>query len=376
MNLKISKWINGGLCIAYLDGKTVFVERAIPDETVECKEIGKKSEFILYEVTKVLEASETRVESDCPVYEKCGGCTFRHITYNSELDLKINLLKQELIHKKIIDKDEPLDIKIHSASPNNYRNNVQFKFKNNKLGFYKTDSNDIVEIPETGCNNLSIELNQIASKIKSGEIKYNGEGKYRNFDNQLYLYSKEESEFQIDKLKIKIPPNGFFQINQYLIPDWLNEISNLASGTERKALELFSGSGLISLYIANKFDSIVCYESDSNSVRYGEKNANLNQITNCKFYKKDLYKLSIDENHLNLKYWIVNPPRAGLGTLLTEKIRKHKPEKILYSSCNYITLIKDITAIKDIYKIESISIFDFFPRTPYFETLVLLSGSI
>ncbi len=87
----------------------------------------------------------------------------------------------------------------------------------------------------------------------------------------------------------------------------------------------------------------------------------------------DLYKKKPEDKYLQTDFWIANPPRAGLGNVLLEQVKHYKPNYFLYSSCNYSTLVRDLKYFMEInYTIDSIEIFDFFPRTPYFETLVML----
>jgi 23S rRNA (uracil747-C5)-methyltransferase len=72
---------------------------------------------------------------------------------------------------------------------------------------------------------------------------------------------------------------------------------------------------------------------------------------------------------------IVNPPRRGLGQELCMLLSEYSPKYILYSSCNPITLAKDLTIING-YQIEKIQLFDMFPHTNHYEVLVLLKYQI
>ncbi|MCB1179378.1 MAG: class I SAM-dependent RNA methyltransferase, partial [Leptospiraceae bacterium] len=87
----------------------------------------------------------------------------------------------------------------------------------------------------------------------------------------------------------------------------------------------------------------------------------------------DLFQKEMPDRFSNDYLWIANPPRAGLGKLVMNKVSKIKPKQFIYSSCNYNTLVRDLIIFSKIgYKITFLEIFDFFPRTPYFETLVKL----
>lgn len=368
ITLRAEKWVNNGYCLAHLDGETYFVTGAIPGELIECEPVSITKKFKQVKVVRVLEPSPERISSDCGIFLLCGGCSFRHISYTTELELKKNLFASEYNHKFPTVAINSEFIKMLSAQETEYRNNVQFKIQNGKKGFFQVGSNDLVEFPKEGCKNLPNELNDFISKYKPSSQK---EGKLRLTDTVID-YSKADSEFVFGNKKIKVPRDGFFQINRFLTLTWLEDIIQFLPEDNLDILELFSGSGLISLFIAAYTKSVIGYELENTAVEYSKQNAKANQISNVEFYIRNLYQERISTKHLNRPLWIMNPPRNGLGNLIIEQIQNHKPRHILYSSCNYITLIQDLKKIPPNYKLLKATIADFFPRTPYFETLILL----
>ncbi len=364
MRIKAEKWVNNGLCIGYHNNETYFISGAIPGEEVICQLVKSTSRLKLLQVITTVHPSDLRIQPDCDAFLSCGGCQFRHINYSEELRLKEKLLRQELNFAG--------EIKIKSGNSVGYRNNVQLKSENGSYGFFKSGSNELVEFPQNGCQNLSPALNSyILTNIK----KFHGkEIKLRQGDTQITEYSEKESTIRVGENVFKIPPNGFFQINRLLIPDWINEIKSLLPETKVDFLELFSGCGLISVSIADRILSATCMEMDNQSVAYSKMNAKNNKKSNLSFVRKDLYS-SQDSNlkSFSVKYWIANPPRNGLGSKLISSFQKIMPELLIYSSCNYVTLGHDLKKISSFgYKITGLSLFDFFPRTHYFETLVKL----
>lgn len=366
--LRAERWVNDGYCIGFLDGETYFILGAIPKELVKCNVIRTSNKIKEVIVTEVLEKSSDRIQSDCEIFLACGGCSFRHISYSKELEVKKNLLTGEFNHKlpQYANSLDRLDV--ISGDERGYRNNVQIKIKNKQKGFFKINSNDLVKLPSNGCLNLPAELNEFIKKI---HIENERELKLR-YTNEIAFYDRLETNFEINSLRIKIAPNGFFQINRFLIEKWLKLISQLIPRENFSILELFSGSGLISLYIASQCKNLVGYEMEKNAVQYATQNSKTNQIQNLSFFAKNLYKEKISLKHLESPIWIVNPPRNGLGNLILEQINESLPELLLYSSCNYITLVQDVKKIAKNYSLIEIHLLDFFPRTPYFETLTLL----
>lgn len=359
--LSPEKWVHGGYTIAHKEGKTYFIKGALPQEEVECEILKENSKVVHARVVRVIQPSKERIPSDCVIFPECGGCSFRHIPYEREIELKKILLLEEWQRRSIL---FVKDVSVTYEKSEHYRNNFQIKLQNQKLGFYKDFSNEIVEIPKTGCKNLTHNLNQI---LNSTEIQQSL--KWRDL-NEVYPYDKQDGEYSFEGLIFKVPQNSFFQVNSFLIPLWLKEIRNLIP-KGAKVLELFCGCGLISVTISESCKSLLGLEVEESAVRYATMNSKLNSRKNLRFVRLDLYKTKIP--YSNFDFLVCNPPRSGLGKKVLEWISERQPRNILYSSCNYLTLTYDLKEIlKNGYKLEHVQIFDFFPRTPYFETLVLL----
>ena len=370
ITLRVEKWVNDGFTLGFYDNSPVFVLGAIPGETVVCDLFEVTSKYSKGSVNKVIDPSPLRREAPCDIYLECGGCTFQHIDYTEEKIIKENLLKNDIIFNKLVDINDSIlnSIPFRSEEEYAYRNNVQVKNKNGMNGFYKVKSNQLVPFPESGCLLLDKELNQY---IKNFPSKIPLDGKIRKDSKGIKKYGSEISVFQIKDITYEIPENGFFQINQFLVEAWLEKIKSL-SGVDNQILELFCGAGVISCFLSQNQTQIHGIELSHQSIQYAKQNAKKNSLSNLTFEKKDLYR---DDIHFNPKMdfiCIANPPRAGLGKIVKKYIKNIKPKKIIYSSCNYTTLIPDLKDLIGLYKIQSIEIFDFFPKTPYFETLVVL----
>jgi len=370
ITLRVEKWVNDGFTLGFYDKSPVFVLGAIPGETVVCDLFEVTSKYSKGSVYKVIDPSPLRRQAPCDIYLECGGCTFQHLDYSEEKIIKENLLKNDIIFNKLVDINSSIlkSTPFYSEDEYAYRNNVQVKNKNGMNGFYRFKSNQLIPFPESGCLLLDKELNQY---IKNFSNKIPIDGKIRKDSKGLKKYGSEISVFQIKDVTYEIPENGFFQINQFLVVAWLEKIKSL-SGLESQILEFFCGAGVISCFLSKNHSQIHGYELSHQSIQFAKQNAKKNSLSNLTFEKKDLFR---DDIHFNPKtdfICIANPPRAGLGKNVKKFIKISKPKKIIYSSCNYTTLIPDLKDLIGLYEIQSIEIFDFFPKTPYFETLVVL----
>ena len=144
--LTIESVSNEGNGIGHLEGMVVFVPYTAVGDIVKVKIIKIKKDYLYARVEGIIVASKTRIKTDCPSYGQCGGCNFRHITYEEELRLKQEYVTSVL--KRI--GNIVCEVKPIVASPydNHYRNKVQLPVFNNddslSTGFFAKRSHRVV----------------------------------------------------------------------------------------------------------------------------------------------------------------------------------------------------------------------------------------
>lgn len=111
--------------VGRIDNFTVFVNGALPDETVKVKIIEIKKSYAVGKLLEVLEKSSDRVEPLCPIYEKCGGCQLQHMSYEGQLEVKRQQVK-DAIERIGHQKNLPVLPTLGAENPWNYRNKVAF----------------------------------------------------------------------------------------------------------------------------------------------------------------------------------------------------------------------------------------------------------
>ncbi|EMO88014.1 methyltransferase domain protein [Leptospira noguchii str. 2001034031] len=384
--LKPRSWVNLGYSIANSEGETFFLKNAIPGETVDALFFKKSGSLFWGTVSKIHEVSSERISSDCSIFPRCGGCSYRHVSYKKELEIKKFLLQETLerfLSKKHIQIPE---IEILSGDPSGYRNTAQIQlgFAGNKrlAGFYEEFSHSIVNLPEEGCKNLPQEMNSAFAEFLKQESKQISKLKTLSFrleGTKIISYKKKSVSFseniripELKKIVWEVPAGGFLQVNRYLIAPWLEKIFELVPNNQNRILELYCGSGLIAIALEPKAKSWSGYEISSDCIEQAKKNVLQNGISSCNFKKLDLNIDSIDSTDLlNSSFWIMNPPRAGLSKKVLQILIETRPNGFLYSSCNHSTLIRDLSLFlnKD-YKLSNVTLVDFFPRTKHFEVIV------
>ncbi|NCN10483.1 MAG: class I SAM-dependent RNA methyltransferase [Leptospira sp.] len=358
LELTPEKWVDKGYTIAHHLGRVVFLRAGIPN---------RKGRFTIEKLTsKLIFASDYSIKSDCEVFSKCGGCSYRHISYEEEITLKTNELSKSLS----IELDT---IEVIKADPEGYRNNVQWKISQKNIGLYKSFSNEIVNLRQIGCKNLDPSLKYPPINILNSNLK---DLKIRLSNSIPIDYAKEETILEIGKFQIRIPRNGFMQTNQFLIKPWLEKIKSfLPENQTNHILEFYCGAGLIGIYGKDKISSLEGFEMVESSIQYARKNAKANKVELYEYKTVDLGKMSPKIVKGKQNIWIMNPPRAGLSEKLRAMISHFKPKEIIYSSCDAMTLARDLRFIRNFnseYNLEKTVLFDFFPRTPHYEVLIHL----
>ena len=88
IELEITGFSSEGSGVGHHDGQAVFVQGAATGDTVECLIIKAKKNYAIGKLQNVLKASPDRIIPDCPVFPRCGGCQYRHISYEAEAAIK------------------------------------------------------------------------------------------------------------------------------------------------------------------------------------------------------------------------------------------------------------------------------------------------
>ncbi|MCG6150974.1 class I SAM-dependent RNA methyltransferase [Leptospira bandrabouensis] len=366
LRIKLEKWVNGGFCITHHEGHAVFVEGGIPGETVDINlyKTGTKEWFGT--VSEVIEPAVSRIPSDCPVFLECGGCSYRHITYQDEIQIKKTLLEAMFSEWKG-------KLEVVTGLANEYRNNVQWQSNGKEIGYFSKKSHRIVNESQFVCKTIDKRLlwAEIPLGIKKSVTKQKSI-QLRLSSKSVVNYERDQTEISIFNTKLKVPERGFFQINRFLLEPWLEKIKSLLPDSAQ-ILELFCGCGTIGISIREKIASLYGMESHEKSIRYARENAKSNNALQFEYEVSDLYQKHLPKHTAKYPIWVVNPPRAGLSEGIITSASLFSPKQIVYSSCNPSTLRRDVTRLEKLgYRLEYLGLFDFFPRTQHYEVLVSL----
>lgn len=399
----INKIDHFGRGISTLYNKTVFVENALPTEEVKINITNNKKNYFEANVCEYLKKSNDRVEPLCPYFELCGGCNIMHMNYDKQLSFKRNKVI-EIMDKFAKINSEKIK-EIVKTDEFYYRNKITLQVSK-KIGLYKKSSYEIVNIDKCyicnesinkiikKLNDLKLEnINQIIirSSLKTNEVMivfciYNKiDEKYlvdnlkslatsivkRYKNDEKVLYGKSYITEKIGDYSFIISADSFFQVNTLGMEKLYGVVKKyLEPNKNMNVLDLYCGTGTIGIYISDSVKEVSGVEINKSAVKDAIKNAALNDINNIKFVCSDVK--DVIKKYKNIDAVIVDPPRAGLSKEAIENLINLNASKIVYVSCDAVTLARDINILKDFYDLIEITPVDMFPDTYHIECVSIL----
>lgn len=168
-----------------------------------------------------------------------------------------------------------------------------------------------------------------------------------------------------------LTPTAFVQTNMGVAEELYQTARDWIQETKAKTfLELFCGQGAFSFFASDVVEKGLGVEINSDAVVRANRTAEKLGLAHLTFIAKDAGAVEREIENFSPDLLLVNPPRRGMGESL-EIIRRQKPKYLLYSSCSHETLTSDAEKLKVDYDVLKAQIFDMFPHTQHFETLVL-----
>jgi 23S rRNA (uracil1939-C5)-methyltransferase len=187
-------------------------------------------------------------------------------------------------------------------------------------------------------------------------------------EEEYLLYGQRSLLERIDNYEFEISANSFFQTNPLQAENLYKIIQKYVGNTNNTIWDLYSGTGIIALFLARQSKNIIGFEIVPGSVKDAYENCHKNGITNCHFVKGDIRK-----NLAGLPYqpdvMVCDPPRSGMHPEVIEMMIKIRPPRIVYVSCNPTTMARDIKPLIRYYDLKEIQPIDMFPHTYHIESV-------
>jgi len=338
----------GGRGVGRVDGVACFVPGVIEKEKVRVKIAKVKSRMMEAWLLEVLEPSPYRVEPPCPVFLKCGGCSYQHIDYPHQLQIKETQLREALRRLGGLSEPPVLPM-IASPEPYAYRNRIAVHVRDGNVGFYAEGSNRV--IPVKKCLIASPEV----------DLGFQDLLKERPRDGDYLIGEKKRY-------------GGFRQVN--------NAVAEILKETVREAVrpsdeatpiagllvDAYCGAGFFAHELQELFTKVIGIERSIASVAMASRQAAENE----EYIAGDV-ELKLGEalgaGKSEETVLLLDPPSEGLAELAMEAILQNPPARIVYVSCNPATLARDAKRLAGNYRLVQVTPLDMFPQTAEIESV-------
>lgn len=427
----------GGMGVARIDGRVVFVHGALRGEKCRVLILKTLKSVAFAKVLEVIEPSSERITPDCPYFPRCGGCTYRHIRYEEELRLKKQRVQDNL--SRIGGSDVTVEEILGARDTLRYRNKAQYPVsKDGTVGFYRARTHEVIECEH--CLLVKPEADAAAEALReymqSCRVAGYDEKTGRGLVRHLYIRSNAAGESLVcvlvngDKLpkedrlvtllrdacpkctgivlgtntkkgnvilgdryrtlwgsdrledtlcgktfRLSVP--SFYQVNRIQAERLYAKAIEFAGLTgQETVLDLYCGAGTITLALSDHAKKVLGAEIVPEAIDDARENAARNGVKNAEFFCGDASDVAKKLARENLRPDVitVDPPRKGLAADVVEIIAEMQPGRVVYVSCDSATMARDVKRLADLgYTAQRACAVDMFPRADHVETICLLS---
>jgi 23S rRNA (uracil1939-C5)-methyltransferase len=421
-----------GRGVAHVDGKTIFIDGALPNEKVTFQSYLAKPSYEVANVVEVLKQSNQRVTPKCVHFGKCGGCKLQHLDFAAQVAAKQRLLENDLWHIGKVKAENMLPPLYGPTWGYRHKARLSVKYVEKKqrvlVGFnekatrFVADMNSCeVLVPEVSAliEPLQQMILQLSLKDKIPQIELavgepvedkpvivlilrimdpltpQDEALLKSFADahavQVWTQTKgpdtikpfypldgEQLQYSLPEFALTYPfkPNEFTQVNPQINQVMIRRAMQLlAPQVDEKIADFFCGIGNFTLPIARSGAQVLGLEGLDNLVERANESAQLNSINNVRFGVSDLFKMT-PETLTGLGHfdkWLIDPPRDGAYELVKSLDFMNNPQRIVYVSCSPATLARDAGVLVNEkgYLLKAAGVINMFPHTAHVESIAL-----
>jgi 23S rRNA (uracil1939-C5)-methyltransferase len=425
-----------GQGVARRDGKTVFVEEALPGEEVRCVYTTRRSRRDEARTVEVLQAAPERVEPRCAHFGVCGGCALQHLQPDGQLAVKQRWLLDSLTH---IGKVQPAQVLEPMIGPlwgyrRRARLGVKYVAKKGRVlvGFRERQSPYIADLRRCEVldervggllEELAALIDGLSIRDRLPQIEVAGGDAVMGLNFRVLTPPSETDLAQLQafgerqgftlylqpggpdsvrlldpsplapvppgergRLSYRLPdfdlnlefqPWHFIQVNAAINRQLVQRACELLElEPDSRVLDLFCGLGNFTLALARQAREVVGVEGDASLVEWARRNAALNGVANARFHAADLTADLAGQPWMPGGYdrVLLDPPRSGALEMMP-RIAALGARRVVYVSCHPATLARDVGELvhRFGYRLDSAGVLDMFPHTAHVESIAVLT---
>jgi len=437
VELVIDSLAYGGAGVARYRGLVILVDGGVPGDRVMAQLTQRPRNFARARVVQILSPSPLRQTPLCTHFGECGGCVYQHVDYRAQLEAKRSQVV-DLLERVGGFQNPPVGAAVGSALPLRYRNRMSYAVALRRGGGpglrRRQNARSILEVPDCllpreaiqeayrrildDVRRLCPRARPLRMEIQAGEEATRPvvllRGRSRPPKELLHLASRwvapggplagvlwahgpaarlrngastrvrliagqDQTREQMGPYRFRIPVGSFFQAHSVLAAHLFGEVARRCLGLTGGILELFSGVGALSLFLAAGGEPLVTVEADLRAVQAARENARSNGIAGIQFVATEVARVLWRFEREGRKFGavVLDPPRTGLSPEVAARVTSLATGKILYLSCDPATLARDLRAMVSGRRwcLKEVIPVDLFPQAAGVECLAELSHS-
>lgn len=395
VTLKIEKNVYGGDGLGRLgDGRVCFVPGAFEGETVRAEITEQKKRYVKARLAEIVEASSDRREPGVVV----PGMVYAGVSYEAEVRMKRDQLANFLQKAA---PGAPAPTVVAAPQPLRYRNKVVYHTEKRNgawvLGYRTEPEHHVVDMPQDplACPEINAELPNIRAGVfalltqgakavrQRARAADNVTVRWTPIDGVTWWLGEPPRGLELhettDGRRFRVAAGGFYQVNPPVADALAKAVREAYAAGAAEAphiLDLYCGVGVFGLAClaggtAAEAPRLVGVESDRGAVACAKRNAAALRVAAnffCERVGASLGRMKAGPQHTV----IADPPRGGMEPNVPGWLAARPARRLLYVSCDPATLARDLAALAKAYEVRDVRLFDMFPRTARFETLVTL----
>lgn len=421
--------------IARRDGKTIFVEGALPGEHVRAEVFRKKPSYEMARTTEVLEASSARVSPKCPHFGVCGGCAMQHLDASVQVAIKQRALEDAFAHIAKLSIPQVLSPIHGPAWHYRYRARLSVRYVEKKgqvlIGFHERKSRYVADnrtcpILPKAVSDMLMPLRELIRSLSNfdripqielamGEkivlvLRHLSPFEASDFqkleafaqhypvswwlqpkgpDTVVPLHEEDRAllAYTLPQFGLRMPyrPTDFTQVNHEINRVLISRaLSLLQVQPEDRVADLFCGLGNFSLPLATQAKEVVGIEGSVALTQRAMEAAALQGLAQkTSFTTLNLFEVDVQWLR-DLGYFdrmLIDPPREGalaVSRALAQLDNHERPKRIVYVSCNPSTLARDAAVLVHVggYELRSAGVVNMFPHTAHVESIAVFEAGM
>ena len=368
---------NGGDGVGRVpDGRVAFIPFAAPGDRLRVRTTEARRRYLRASLIEIIAPGPSRVEPVCPVFGRCGGCSWQHLGYPGQLEAKARILRDALTRiGKLAAVPEQIEMR-GSPEAYGYRNRARIAVEEGGVGFRRRRSHDVCATAH--CPVLVSALDDTLGELASSPQAPRGDWELAAGDaGEVSLLAPDGRTLGEERIRIRVASDViaisagvFSQANIALRAD-LADAVHQAAGEGELALELFAGAGFLTLGLARRFGRVVAVESHPLAVRDLRDNLRTAGIDSVEVHAAPVEDALRDASLRRLRPDVVvlDPPRTGLPRGVASALAA---DRVVYLSCDPATLARDLASLEQCgFGLTRVTGFDLFPQTPHVEALAV-----